>query len=82
MQGGVEYLGIDDAGLHIRVDGDARVLDVDSIVICAGQDPCRELVAGLDAAGRAYTLIGGADVASELDAKRAIWQATEFAVEF
>jgi 2,4-dienoyl-CoA reductase (NADPH2) len=44
MQGGVEYLKIDDAGLHIAVEGKERVLDVDTVVICAGQDPCRELV--------------------------------------
>jgi len=82
MQGGVEYLKIDDAGLHIAVEGKERVIDVDTVVICAGQDPCRELVPGLEAAGIPHTLIGGADVAAELDAKRAIWQATEFAVEF
>ncbi len=82
MQGGVEYLKIDDAGLRIAVDGKPSVLDVDTIVICAGQEPRRELVAGLEAAGIEYTLVGGADVATELDAKRAIWQATEFAVEF
>jgi 2,4-dienoyl-CoA reductase (NADPH2) len=82
FQGGVEYLKIDDAGLHISIDGKASVLDVDTIVICAGQEPRRELVAGLEAAGIEYTLVGGADVATELDAKRAIWQATEFAVEY
>ncbi|MDA8261008.1 MAG: NADPH-dependent 2,4-dienoyl-CoA reductase [Betaproteobacteria bacterium] len=82
FQGGVEYLKIDDAGLHIAIDGKPSVLAVDTIVICAGQEPRRELVAGLEAAGMAYTLVGGADVAAELDAKRAIWQATEFAVEY
>ncbi len=82
LVGGVEYVKIDDAGLHVLVNGEERVLDVDSIVICAGQEPRRDLVAGLVAAGKAHTLIGGADVATELDAKRAIWQATEFAVEF
>ncbi|MCF8151373.1 MAG: NADPH-dependent 2,4-dienoyl-CoA reductase [Burkholderiaceae bacterium] len=82
MQGGVEYLKIDDAGLHIAIDGKAQLLAVDTIVICAGQEPRRELVPGLEAAGIEYTLIGGADVAVELDAKRAIWQATEFAVEY
>ncbi len=82
MLGGCEYVGIDDAGLHIRVNGEARTLPVDTIVICAGQEPRRDLVAGLEAAGIPHTLIGGADVAAELDAKRAIWQATEFAVEF
>jgi 2,4-dienoyl-CoA reductase (NADPH2) len=82
MQGGCDYLKIDDAGLHIAVDGQPRLLEVDTIVICAGQDPRRELVAGLTAAGIEHTLIGGADVAVELDAKRAIWQATEFALEY
>jgi 2,4-dienoyl-CoA reductase (NADPH2) len=82
MLGGVEYLKIDDAGLHIRINNEEKLLPVDTVVICAGQDPRRELVAGLEAAGKAFTLIGGADVAAELDAKRAIWQATEFAVEF
>ncbi len=82
LQGGVEYLKIDDAGLHIAIDGKPSVLAVDTIVICAGQEPRRELVAGLEAAGIEYTLVGGADVAVELDAKRAIWQATEFAVEY
>ena len=82
FQGGCDYLKIDDAGLHIAVDGKQRVLDVDTVVICAGQEPRRELVAGLEAAGIEYTLVGGADVATELDAKRAIWQATEFAVEY
>jgi 2,4-dienoyl-CoA reductase (NADPH2) len=82
MLGGVEYLRIDDAGLHIRVNNEERILPVDTVVICAGQEPRRELIAGLEAAGIPHTLIGGADVAAELDAKRAIWQATEFAVEF
>jgi len=82
MLGGCQYLRIDDAGLHLRVGDDERVLDVDTVVVCAGQEPRRELVAGLEAAGTPYTLVGGADVAAELDAKRAIFQATEFAVEF
>jgi len=82
MQGGCDYLKIDDAGLHISIEGKPQLLEVDTIVICAGQDPRRELVAGLTAAGIEHTLIGGADVATELDAKRAIWQATEFAVEY
>ncbi|MCX7150633.1 MAG: NADPH-dependent 2,4-dienoyl-CoA reductase [Rhodocyclales bacterium] len=82
LQGGCEYLKIDDAGLHIAIDGKPQLLDVDTIVICAGQEPRRELVAGLTAAGIEHTLVGGADVAVELDAKRAIWQATEFAVEY
>ncbi len=82
MLGGVEYLKIDDAGLHLRVNGEERLLPVDTVVLCAGQEAERGLVAALEAAGMAHTVVGGADVASELDAKRAIWQATEFAVEF
>ena len=81
MLGGVEYRKIDDAGLHIAIDGKEQLLDVDTVVICAGQEPRRELVQGLEALGIAYTLVGGADVAAELDAKRAIAQATEVALE-
>ena len=80
MLSGVEYVKIDDAGLHIVVDGKPQVLDVDTVVICAGQEPRRELVTGLEAAGIASTLIGGADVALELDAKRAIDQGTRVAL--
>src|SRR4029077_14735951 len=76
MVSGVEYVKIDDAGLHIVVDGKPQVLDVDTIVICAGQEPLRELVADLRALGIDAKLIGGADVALELDAKRAIDQGT------
>ncbi len=82
MMGGCDYLKIDDAGLHIAIEGKPRVIEVDTVVICAGQEPRRELVAGLEAAGLPYTLVGGADVAAELDAKRAIAQATEFALAF
>ena len=80
MVPGVEYEKIDDAGLHIRLDGQPKVLDVDTIVICAGQDPRRELQADLEKAGIPVTLIGGADVAAELDAKRAIAQGTKVAM--
>ena len=80
MLSGVEYDRIDDAGLHIRVDGVPQVLAVDTIVICAGQEPRRDLVAGLEAAGIRHQLIGGADVAQELDAKRAIAQGTRVAL--
>ena len=79
MVGGVEYRRIDDAGLHVTIGGEDRVLEVDNIVLCAGQDPLRELQAGLEAAGTPVHLIGGADVAAELDAKRAIKQGTELA---
>ncbi len=81
MLSGVEYEKIDDAGLHLKVGGEPRLLDVDTIVICAGQEPRRELVADLEAAGISPRLIGGADVALELDAKRAIDQGTRVALE-
>ncbi|MET0230950.1 MAG: FAD-dependent oxidoreductase, partial [Rhodanobacteraceae bacterium] len=79
MLGGVEYERIDDDGFHVRIDGEAQVLPVDSIVICAGQEPNRALHDELVAAGLAPKLIGGADVAAELDAKRAIDQGTRVA---
>jgi len=80
MIAGVEYEKIDDAGLHVKVDGVPQVLAVDSVIICAGQEPQRELVAALDARKVPYRLIGGADVAAELDAKRAIGQGTRVAL--
>ncbi len=81
MLNSVEYLKIDDAGLHIRIgaDGEEKLLPVDNVVICAGQDPLRELYDGLQAAGQSVHLIGGADVATELDAKRAIDQGSRLA---
>lgn len=78
---GATYDRIDDDGLHITVDGDARVLEVDTVIICAGQEPRRDLLDGLRAAGVTTHLIGGADVAAELDAKRAIRQGTELAAQ-
>ncbi len=82
MLNSVEYLRIDDAGLHIRIgEGEERLLAVDNIVICAGQDPLRELYDGLSEAGQAVHLIGGADVAAELDAKRAIDQGSRLAAQ-
>ena len=79
MLGGVEYERIDDAGLHIRIDGQAQVLAVDTVVVCAGQQANRSLHAALAARGLRGHLIGGADVAAELDAKRAIAQGTQLA---
>ncbi|MEV7093259.1 NADPH-dependent 2,4-dienoyl-CoA reductase [Amycolatopsis sp. NPDC051045] len=76
---GVTYERIDDAGLHITVDGVPRLLDVDTVVVCAGQEPVRDLADDLRAAGPPVHLIGGADVAAELDAKRAIDQGTRLA---
>ncbi|HBP2581283.1 NADPH-dependent 2,4-dienoyl-CoA reductase, partial [Pseudomonas aeruginosa] len=72
MLGGVEYLKIDERGLLIRVDGEERWLEVDNVVICAGQEPLRELQISQAAESLRFHLIGGARVAGELDAKRAI----------
>jgi 2,4-dienoyl-CoA reductase (NADPH2) len=79
MLGGVSYLGLDDAGFRIRVDGQEQTLPVDHVVICAGQEPRRALFDALQAAGTPAHLIGGADVAAELDAKRAIAQGSRLA---
>ncbi|MGW7078217.1 oxidoreductase [Streptomyces sp. NPDC054866] len=79
MVAGASYDLIDDAGLHITVDGQSTVIPVDTVVLCSGQDPRRDLYEELLAAGHSAHLIGGADVAAELDAKRAIKQGTELA---
>ncbi|MFD8060080.1 FAD-dependent oxidoreductase [Streptomyces cyaneofuscatus] len=79
MIAGASYDLIDGEGLHLTVDGERRVLAVDTVVLCAGQEPRRELYEELRAAGGPVHLIGGADVAAELDAKRAIRQGTELA---
>nr|WP_043216253.1 NADPH-dependent 2,4-dienoyl-CoA reductase [Pseudomonas alcaligenes] len=82
MLNSVEYLKVDDAGLHIRIgEGESQLLPVDTVIVCAGQDPLRELQEGLEAAGQKVHLIGGADVAAELDAKRAINQGSRLAAE-
>ncbi|MEU9358529.1 NADPH-dependent 2,4-dienoyl-CoA reductase [Streptomyces sp. NPDC048301] len=81
MVAGASYDLIDDEGLHLTVDGEQHLLPVDTVVLCAGQEPRRELYEELRAAGRPVHLIGGADVAAELDAKRAIRQGTELAAE-
>ena len=86
--GGAEYVRVDDDGLHITVPVDpkdeksereAKVLPVDTVVLCTGQESVRDLVPLTDALGKPVHVIGGADVAAELDAKRAIKQATELA---
>jgi 2,4-dienoyl-CoA reductase (NADPH2) len=77
----VSYDRIDDDGLHISIGEHKQSLDVDHIIVCAGQDPQRELQAELVAAGITVHLIGGADVAAELDAKRAINQGVRLAAE-
>jgi 2,4-dienoyl-CoA reductase (NADPH2) len=77
---GASYTKIDDAGLHIDLAGEgSQLLEVDNVVICAGQTPRRDLLEPLAAVGVAVHLIGGADVAAELDAKRAISQASRLA---
>ncbi|MEU5808749.1 NADPH-dependent 2,4-dienoyl-CoA reductase [Streptomyces sp. NPDC047718] len=76
---GAAYDRVDDEGLHITVDGEQRLVPADTVVLCTGQEPRRDLYEALRAAGIEAHLIGGADVAAELDAKRAIRQGTELA---
>ncbi|MCF8152671.1 MAG: NADPH-dependent 2,4-dienoyl-CoA reductase [Rhodoferax sp.] len=80
MLNGVSYRKIDDEGLHITVDDKDMLIPADTVVLCAGQNPQRELQAELLEAGCSVHLIGGADQAVELDAKRAIKQGTELAL--
>ncbi|MBA3535797.1 MAG: NADPH-dependent 2,4-dienoyl-CoA reductase [Tatlockia sp.] len=79
MLSGVNYERIDDEGLHIRIDGNSQVLDVDSVIICAGQNESRDLFEPLKEAGHSVHLIGGAFKALELDARHAIDQACRLA---
>jgi 2,4-dienoyl-CoA reductase (NADPH2) len=79
MLGGVEYVGVDDRGLRIRIDGTEQLLEVGTVVVCAGQEPMRALADALAATGVNAHVIGGADVAAELDAKRAIDQGSRLA---
>jgi 2,4-dienoyl-CoA reductase (NADPH2) len=87
MVPGVSYRKIDDEGLHVTItpkdaeQGEDRILPVDTVIVCAGQDPLRELQQDLEDAGVKVHLIGGADVAAELDAKRAIDQGSRLAAE-
>lgn len=76
MIAGVEYLKVDDAGLHIKVNDQVQILPVDNVIVCAGQEPLKALAEGLSAP---HHFIGGADFAAELDAKRAIDQGTRLA---
>ncbi len=80
MIGGVDYRKIDDHGLHITVNGEPRILEVDNVVICAGQDSLKDLMpTQQNTAGPRFHLIGGAALAAELDAKRAIREGAELA---
>lgn len=76
----VSYQKIDDTGLHVLIGSEAQTLEVDNVIICAGQEPRRELAEPLHAAGKTVHLIGGCDVAMELDARRAIAQGTRLAL--
>ncbi|HEY8010082.1 MAG TPA: NADPH-dependent 2,4-dienoyl-CoA reductase [Rudaea sp.] len=79
MLGGVSYERIDDDGLHVTIGDRPQVIQVDNVIVCAGQEPRRELFDALKAASIDVHLIGGADIAAELDAKRAIAQGTTLA---
>ena len=81
MLNGVEYRRINDQGLHIVHNGEPRVLDVDHVIICAGQNPNRVLADELESSGMLVHVIGGADKAVELDAERAIRQGTMLATQ-
>ena len=81
MISGVTYERIDDEGLHVEIDGEKQTIPADNVVICAGQESLRELKGPLEAVGVECFLVGGADVARELDAKRAIDQAARLAAE-
>lgn len=76
---GVSYQKMDDQGLHILVNEQPKVLDVDNVIICAGQEPFTAMYEQLQAQGKSVHLIGGAKEAGELDAKRAIRQGAELA---
>lgn len=80
MLAGVEYKAVTEQGLHISVNGEEQVLAVDHVVVCAGQESVIELVAQLEAVGQHVHLIGGAKLAGELDAKRAIREGCEVAL--
>ncbi|VYT64494.1 NAD(P)-binding protein [Metakosakonia massiliensis] len=80
MVAAVSYEKIDDQGLHVRIGGEPHLFAVDNIVLCAGQEPRQSLAEPLRAAGKTVHLIGGCDVALELDARRAIAQGTTLAL--
>jgi 2,4-dienoyl-CoA reductase (NADPH2) len=82
MLAGVHYIGIDHQGLHLEIEGTPRLLAVDQVVVCAGQEARQELLAELAALGRKAHLIGGSAAAAELDARRAIEEGTRLALQF
>lgn len=79
MLAGVEYLKVNDDGLYIRHNEEVKLLDVDHVIMCAGQVSVNELAEALTINEINYHVIGGADYAGELDAKRAIRQGVELA---
>ncbi|WP_026469728.1 NADPH-dependent 2,4-dienoyl-CoA reductase [Aliivibrio logei] len=79
MLAGVEYLKVNDEGLYIRHNDEVKLLDVDQVLMCAGQVSVNELVDTLVKANITHHVIGGAEHAGELDAKRAIRQGVELA---
>ena len=79
MVNDVRYEKIDDSGLHITRKGRPTLLEVDTVIVCAGQTPRRDLYQELAGCGKPVHLIGGADLAVELDAKRAIYQGCSLA---
>ena len=81
MLNGIQYQKIDDAGLHVLRDGTPEVFDVDTVIVCAGQEPLRELYDAIKDKGVSVDLVGGAFEAAELDAKTAIYQASHLAAE-
>ena len=81
MLADVSYDKVDDLGLHIKVGEEQQILDVDHVVICAGQVSLKELEANLASAGQSVHLIGGANIAAQLDAKMAIKEASELAAK-
>lgn len=80
MLNSVQYLKIDDQGLHIRRGNEQQCLEVDNVIICAGQEPLKTLHQPLQAMGKSVHIIGGADIAAELDARRAIAQGVQLAL--
>lgn len=81
MLDSVQYIKVDDQGLHIAIDDMPQLLEVDNVIICAGQEALRDLYEPLTSAGLSVHLVGGADEARELDAKRAIDQASRLAAQ-
>ncbi|MDE9555158.1 NADPH-dependent 2,4-dienoyl-CoA reductase [Xenorhabdus bovienii] len=81
MLNSVQYLKIDDQGLHISRNGEQQCLEVDNVIICAGQEPLKDLYQPLQTMGKNVHVIGGADVAVELDARRAIDQGARLALK-